>query len=78
MPINRRRFVSLVPAFGGFVSLRAAAQAQVYPPPPPADGTLGESFPSHDPAVVQTIVGLSHSNLPGVRESKRMISISQL
>ena len=77
MTHTRRQFIRIVPAFGAFVvpSLASAAQGQgALPadPPWPAPAERGlpvdDFFPSHQPAVVKEMVGVSHGNVARVRE----------
>jgi hypothetical protein len=71
MPVNRRQFVRIVPALGAFaVSHRSfAAQPEpVWPILPRPGEPVDDPFPSHHPALVKNIVGVSHTDLARVRE----------
>jgi hypothetical protein len=81
---TRRRFIRIVPTLGAFAVPAFAAQPltaarafgqspappePVWPAPEPARGTpVDESFPSHHLSLSKEIVGVSHGNLPRVRE----------
>jgi hypothetical protein len=81
MKQTRRQFVRIVPAFGAFlIPAHTTTQGQgsspapdpVWPLPPPARGMpVDDSFPSHHPAVVKEMVGVSHFNVARVRELLR-------
>jgi len=66
---SRRRFVSITSGLSalGFTGFALPGFAQS--PAPVSGPNLGpETFPSHDPAVVREIVGVSHNNITRVRE----------
>jgi len=58
--LSRRGFVALAPLLGG---IRLSAQGQVVTP-----SLAAETLPAHDPALVKTVVSVSHGNLARVRE----------
>lgn len=72
--ISRRRFVRFVPTLGAFAITRVSTRAQesgvpAWPAPPPASGSPpDESFPSQHPFLAKEMVGVSHGNLPRVKE----------
>jgi hypothetical protein len=76
MPYTRRQIVRIVPALGAFAVAAPArafegapADPPAWPAPEPARGTpVDDSFPSHHPALVKEIVGVSHANLARVKE----------
>jgi hypothetical protein len=76
MTQTRRQFVRFVPAFGAFIiPAMSAAQGQgslpadpVWPSPLARGGAVDEFFPSHPPALVKEMVGVSHGNIARVRE----------
>ena len=74
---TRRYFIRSVPAFGAFLTgvPSAFATSQVNPPAEPdwpvpaSEGAPPDDFfPSHHPALVKEMVGVSHGNIARVRE----------
>lgn len=63
--ITRRQCVGLLPMAAVAVAVRAQPAEQAAARPAAA---MHDSFPSHDPALVREIVGVSHSNIERVRE----------
>src|SRR4051794_24898239 len=76
MTHTRRQFVRFVPAFGAFIiPAVSAAQGQgslpadpPWPAPATRGGAVDDFFPSHPPALVKEMVGVSHGNIARVRE----------
>jgi hypothetical protein len=76
MTHTRRQFVRFVPAFGAFIiPAVSAAQGQgslpadpPWPAPTTRGGAVDDFFPSHPPALVKEMVGVSHGNIARVRE----------
>ena len=64
--LSRRRFMSAAPGLGALglsaLSSNVVAQSESAPNMAP------DAFPSHDPALVKEIVGVSHFDLKRVRE----------
>jgi hypothetical protein len=69
MIIDRRQFVSTLPAVGAFGVGAGASPVQSldWPPMPQPRDAVTDAFPTHEPALVKQFVGLAHSNLTEVR-----------
>jgi hypothetical protein len=77
MTQSRRQFIRIVPALGAFAvpsfvtvsdTLQVVTTQPDWPAPPVAGSPVDDFFPSHHPALVKEIVGVSHFNLARVKE----------
>lgn len=68
-PISRRSFLAIVPVLAAGPLALVSAPATSAPTSAPAGSApLPPEFPSHEPARVQEMVGVSHGNVARVRE----------
>jgi hypothetical protein len=82
MTHSRRQFIRIVPTLGAFAAPSLVAQAlrpagtdgqptgtpPAWPGPPLRGSPVDDSFPSLPLSLMKAVVGLSHSNLGGVKE----------